>query len=180
MDRSAISKVIPVVLIVVVVVVVGAVGLVLFSLQPLGLPSSSPPEPEIREPPEVPIEPVPGEVPEPGGEVRPRPGQDPLEPLPNRVSLTLTGMNVRWVMNGVENPRIELPQGSIVEIDIINDDNVPHQFAIDGLNIGANRINPGESVTISFGVPRAGTFQYRCVIHPVVMDGEIVVTPESR
>ena len=78
MDRSAISKVIPVVLIVVVVVVVGAVGLVLF-FSPLGLPSSSPPEPEIREPAEVPIEPVPGEVPEPGGEVRPRPGQDPLE-----------------------------------------------------------------------------------------------------
>lgn len=179
MDRSAISKVIPVVLIVVVVVVVGAVGLVLF-FSPLGLPSSSPPEPEIREPAEVPIEPVPGGVPEPGGEVRPRPGQDPLEPPPNRVSLTLTGMNVRWVMNGVENPRIELPQGSVVTIDIINDDNVPHHFAIDGLNIAGNRINPGEGVTISFGVPRAGTFQYRCVIHPVVMDGEIVVTPESR
>ncbi len=179
MDRSAISKVIPVVLIVVVVVVVGAVGLVLF-FSPLGLPSSSPPEPEIREPAEVPIEPVPGEVPEPGGEVRPRPGQDPLEPLPNRVSLALTGTNVRWVMNGVDNPRIEIPQGSIVEIDIINDDNVPHHFAIDGLNIAGNRINPGEGVTISFGVPRAGTFQYRCVIHPVVMDGEIVVTPESR
>jgi len=176
MNRSAMSKVIPVVLIVV-LVVVGVVGLVLFSQPNLGVPNSPPPESEIQEPAEVPIEPVPGEVPEPGGEVAPRPGQDPLEPLPNRVSLTLTGMNVRWVMNGVENPRIELPQGSIVEIDIINGDNVPHQFAIDGLNIGANRINPGESVTISFGVPRAGTFQYRCVIHPVVMDGEIVVTP---
>ncbi len=171
MDRSAISKVIPVVLIVVVVVVVGAVGLVLFSLAPLGVPSSPPPEPEIREP---------AEVPEGRREVAPRPGRDPLEPLPNRASVTLTGMNVRWVMDGVENPRIELPQGSVVTIDIINDDNVPHHFAIDGLNIAGNRINPGESVTISFGVPRAGTFQYRCVIHPVVMDGEIVVTPESR
>jgi len=177
MNRSAMSKVIPVVLIAV-VVLVGVVGLVLFSFLPLSLlPSSPPPEPEIREPAEVPIEPVPGEVPEPEGEVRPRPGQDPLEPPPNRVSLTLTGMNVRWVMNGVENPRIELPQGSVVTIDIINDDNVPHQFAIDGLNIGPNRINPGESVTISFGVPTVRTFQYRCVIHPVVMDGEIVVTP---
>ena len=69
------------------------------------------------------------------------------------------------------------PACSVVEIEIFNEDNVPHQFAIDEFNIRIDRINSGESATVSFIADREGTFRYRCVIHPVIMDGAIVVTP---
>ncbi len=72
---------------------------------------------------------------------------------------------------------IEVPLGSVVEIEIFNEDDVPHQFAIDEFNIRIDRINSGESATVSFIADREGTFRYRCVIHPVIMDGAIVVTP---
>ncbi len=188
MNRSAIGKLIPIVLIGI-VLVVGVAGFILFTRPAPGAieaPRSPPAAPEIQDEADEAIErerevdePV-GEVDEPALEVEPRPGREPIvdpEDAVNRISVTLTGMDIRWVMNGVENPRIEVTQDSIVTIEIINEDRVPHQFAIDGLNILAARINPGESFTASFGVTDLGTFQYRCTIHPVVMDGEIVVVP---
>lgn len=192
MKRSAVSKVVPVVLIVA-VIVVGVTALMFSSTLnrgpllepgpevPMGPEPEVPMEPEPEVPaepePEVPMEgePVPVE-PEPEVPMEPEPEVEP-EPVMNLVRLTLTGRGIRWVMNGEQNPMIEVPLGSVVEIEIFNEDNVPHQFAIDEFNIRIDRINSGESATVSFIADREGTFRYRCVIHPVIMDGAIVVTP---
>ena len=184
MKRSAVSKVVPVVLIVA-VIVVGVTALMFSSTLNRG-PLLEPgpevpmgPEPEVpAEPePEVPMEgqPVPVE-PEPEVPMEAEPEVEP-DPVMNLVRLTLTGRGIRWVMNGEQNPMIEVPLGSVVEIEIFNEDNVPHQFAIDEFSIRIDRINSGESATVSFIADREGTFRYRCVIHPVIMDGAIVVTP---
>lgn len=184
MKRSAVSKVVPVVLIGA-VIVVGVIALMFSSTLNRG-PLLEPgpevpmgPEPEVpAEPePEVPMEgePVPVE-PEPEVPMEREPEVEP-DPLMNLVRLTLTGRGIRWVMNGEQNPMIEVPLGSVVEIEIFNEDNVPHQFAIDEFSIRIDRINSGESATVSFIADREGTFRYRCVIHPVIMDGAIMVTP---
>lgn len=184
MKRSAVSKVVPIVLIVA-VIFVGVAALMFSSTLNRGpLLESGPevpmgPEPEVpAEPePEVPMEgePVPVE-PEPEAPMEPEPELEP-DPVMNLVRLTLTGRGIRWVMNGEQNPMIEVPLGSVVEIEIFNEDNVPHQFAIDEFGIRIDRINSGESATVSFIADREGTFRYRCVIHPVIMDGAIMVTP---
>ncbi len=184
MKRSAVSKVVPIVLIVA-VIVVGVTALTFSSTLNRGLQLESGPEVPMGPEPEVPAEPEPevpmeGEPvpvePEPEVPMEPEPEVEP-DPVMNLVRLTLTGRGIRWVMNGEQNPMIEVPLGSVVEIEIFNEDNVPHQFAIDEFNIRIDRINSGESATVSFIADKEGTFRYLCVIHPVIMDGAIVVTP---
>ena len=103
---------------------------------------------------------------------------DDIEPT---VTFTLTGLDNRWVLNGVENPTLDVPVGSVVEIVLENDDTRAHNFAIDDFGIRTRRlaVNEGDSLSVLFIVEEAGNFTYRCPLHPNIMDGEIVVVPEG-
>ncbi len=100
---------------------------------------------------------------------------DDLEPT---VTFILTGLDNTWVLNGGENPTLDVPVGSVVEIVLENDDTRAHNFAIDDFGIRTRRlaVNEGDRLTLIFIVEEVGTFTYRCPLHPNIMDGEIVVS----
>ncbi len=104
------------------------------------------------------------------------PPPDQPEPAP-ALTFTLTGLNTRWTRNGVENPTLDVPLGSVVRIVLENDDPVPHRFAIADFDVRTETLNEGDSSTVMFTADEAGRFTYVCLIHPGRMDGTIVVSP---
>jgi len=77
----------------------------------------------------------------------------------------------------VENPTLEVPVGSVVQIVLENDDPVPHQFAISDFDVRSEILNRWDRLTAMFAADEAGRFTYVCLIPPGRMDGTIVVTP---
>ncbi len=77
---------------------------------------------------------------------------------------------------------IHLPAGGEAAIKLDNPDTVPHNVAIyaneaysgPALFQGAV-ITSGQSITYRFATPPAGTYYFRCDIHPTVMTGKVVV-----
>ena len=104
------------------------------------------------------------------------PASDRPEPAP-AMTFTLTGLNTRWTRNGVENPTLEVPFGSVVQIVLENDDPFAHQFEIADFDVSTGILNQGDRLTVMFTADEAGRFTYVCLIHPGRMDGTIVVSP---
>jgi plastocyanin len=68
--------------------------------------------------------------------------------------------------------RLELETGSEVSIEIVNQDDLTHDFAINDFRLNTGIIKPGETVTVTLTVP-AGTTDFRCTLHELTMTGEI-------
>ena len=77
----------------------------------------------------------------------------------------------------MENPTLEVPAGSVVQIVLENDGPVPHQFAISDFDLRSEILNQGGRLIAMFTADEAGRFTYVCLIHPGRMDVTIVVTP---
>ena len=93
------------------------------------------------------------------------------------MTFTLTGLNTKWTRNAAENPFLEVPLSSVVQIVLENDGPVPHQFAISDFDVRSEILNQGDRLTAMFTADEAGRFTYVCLIHPCRMDGTIVMTP---
>jgi plastocyanin len=59
---------------------------------------------------------------------------------------------------------LRLPAGKTVTIEITNQGNQPHDFAIRALDLNTGLIRPGEVATATFAVPPE-TIQFLCTIH---------------
>ncbi|MBI4641972.1 MAG: cupredoxin domain-containing protein [Candidatus Tectomicrobia bacterium] len=89
--------------------------------------------------------------------------------------ITLVAKNTRF---NETNPIVVLHRGDQVQMTIRNDEppGTPHNLFIAGLDVKTSKIlQPGESETITFTPNRQGTFTYSCLLHPGMMDGQVVV-----
>jgi nitrite reductase (NO-forming) len=66
---------------------------------------------------------------------------------------------------------LRVPAGKEVTIEITNEDDAAHDFAIDSLGLNTGTIEPGKSGSATFTVP-AKTVEYVCSFHPG-MEGRI-------
>jgi plastocyanin len=67
----------------------------------------------------------------------------------------------------------ELPAGTEVKVEVTNQDQAPHTFTFE--EAGADQqVAAGEDATVTFTSPAAGSYQFRCKIHPA-MRGTITV-----
>jgi len=93
----------------------------------------------------------------------------------NLQEITFIAKNTRF---NETNPVVLLHRGDQVQMTIRNDElpGMPHNFVIAGLDVKTSKIlQPGESETITFTSNRQGTFTYACLLHPGMMDGQVVV-----
>ncbi len=76
------------------------------------------------------------------------------------MTFTLTGLNTKWTRNAAENPFLEVPLSSVVQIVLENDGPVPHQFAISDFDVRTEILNQGDRLTAMFTADEAGRFTY--------------------
>ena len=83
-------------------------------------------------------------------------------------------------------PQLTVSVGDEVKITLTGVDGAPHNWFIDYDN--DRQVDAGEpssadfeanTITFTFAPDRAGTFTYRCRIHPTSMTGSIVVQPQA-
>jgi nitrite reductase (NO-forming) len=82
-------------------------------------------------------------------------------------------------MKGVVNPTLNVPEGAIVQINLVNGDGATHDVSIPDFNVKSNQINDkGASTSIVFKADKKGIFTYICTLPGHVaagMIGKIVV-----
>jgi plastocyanin len=92
------------------------------------------------------------------------------------VNLTLTAVNMAF-----DQSTINIPAGASVVMKLVNQDRVPHNFAMYTDSSAAKAIFVGENITNStitykFTVPPTpGKYFFRCDVHPNTMVGTVVV-----
>ncbi len=78
--------------------------------------------------------------------------------------------------------------GAHVTLDLTNSDDVPHNFAAyrkahgqEPIFVGEVFSGPGTATIYQFDAPgEAGTYFFRCDVHPDAMKGELVVEAAAR
>ena len=100
-----------------------------------------------------------------------------VQPIPNQSvasqHITLIAKDVKF---NATNPTLTVKVGS-VQITVINQDTLPHDFLIREIPSAATGIiNPGQNRSITVAFATTGTYHYYCAIHAGQMDGLIQVT----
>jgi plastocyanin len=94
------------------------------------------------------------------------------------VTINLTAQNTAFNMS-----TITVPVGAKVTVNFSNKDNgMPHNFAVYTDSSASNAIFKGQTITgianttYNFNAPdKAGTYYFRCDIHPTLMTGQFIV-----
>ena len=81
---------------------------------------------------------------------------------------------------------LEFPENSEVSLVLENQEAVPHNVSIYELEDGEGEVylegeildSEGE-ITYDFTTPEAGTYFFRCDVHPEQMKGQVIVSPEA-
>ncbi|UCH26991.1 MAG: cupredoxin domain-containing protein [Trueperaceae bacterium] len=85
-----------------------------------------------------------------------------------RTALVEEGMafvGVGGDIEGVINPKLEVPHGAVVEITLVNGDGIEHDVAIPVFDVMAEHIAVvGEKSVVAFEASEEGTFEYRCAL----------------
>ena len=76
----------------------------------------------------------------------------------------------------VTNPDIAVKINQPLKVSIANQDFRKHDFIVDELNINTGFISSGQDFTTLIASNKAGSYRYYCSIHPVIMEGKIMVT----
>ena len=68
-------------------------------------------------------------------------------------------------LDGLVNPVLSANLGDTLRVTLINDDGVPHHFAIESLGVSSETVSlAGQSVTVEFVVNQPGEFEYASVM----------------
>ncbi|UGQ46411.1 copper-containing nitrite reductase [Massilia endophytica] len=90
------------------------------------------------------------------------------------VFVSETGSN-----KGVANPTLNVPEGAVVQINLVNGDGATHDVSVPDFNVKSNQLNDkGSSTSIVFKADKKGVFTYICSLPGHVaagMIGKIVV-----
>lgn len=123
----------------------------------------------------------PNAVPSIGGPVnQPLPVQelsDPVEPSDGAIEVAASGL--RFTQN-----YLKLKVGESVTIRLTNNDDVPHNLRIAGLDgrfgteddavVTPDQVDPGQVGELTFAPAAPGVYTFQCDFHPTLMGGEIV------
>jgi len=71
--------------------------------------------------------------------------------------------NLRFYMDGVENPDIRVKEGDKVKINFKSSEGY-HDWMVDEFNASTERVNPGESASVEFVANKKGVFEYYCSV----------------
>ncbi|WP_426212127.1 copper-containing nitrite reductase [Massilia sp. TWP1-3-3] len=90
------------------------------------------------------------------------------------VFISETGAN-----KGTANPTLNVPEGAVVQINLVNGDGATHDLTVPDFNVKSNQINDkGASTSIVFKADKKGVFNYICSLPGHVaagMIGKIIV-----
>jgi plastocyanin len=75
------------------------------------------------------------------------------------------------------NPTLYAKVGDCIQIKIIDNENVIHNFVINQLNVQSSDVSAlGQTTTITFKVNQPGTYKWLCSYHTDTMNGQLVVS----
>ena len=91
---------------------------------------------------------------------------------PNKVSYELKSamqngnmvfVGVGGAIDGVVNPTLQAKVGDIVTVTLMSGEGAEHNFTLPALNVDSPHVlGQGKTVSVTFGVDQAGTFDYFC------------------
>jgi nitrite reductase (NO-forming) len=83
-------------------------------------------------------------------------------------------------MKGVVNPTLNVPEGAIVQINLVNGDGATHDVSIPDFNVKSNQINDkGASTSIVFKADKKGIFTYICTLPGHVAGRRRIAQPDG-
>ena len=82
-------------------------------------------------------------------------------------------------IDGVVNPTLRVPEGAVVQVDLLNDDGIEHDVAFPDFDAATERVaQKGASSVTVFRADTPGTFAYFCSVpghRPAGMEGQLIV-----
>jgi plastocyanin/mono/diheme cytochrome c family protein len=127
----------------------------------------------------------------PCGQLAAAPSGPSGEPIPIEGEVTMEMGDNFFQLDGQQSPILEVSVGQDVSINLVNNGLAIHNMHIAGVDdtydavfceVGGDEVcsDPdlmagGDTGTIAFRFDEAGTFDFRCDFHPVLMTGQIVV-----
>ena|SRR3989344_3673428 len=78
-------------------------------------------------------------------------------------TISVSGENFKFVVDGEDNPTIYAREGDRVVIEFKSTAGL-HDFVVDELDVATKRVGSGESTSVEFVVNKAGTFSYYCSV----------------
>jgi plastocyanin len=94
------------------------------------------------------------------------------------VTFVITGEPFKFVMDGVENPTLNVKQGDRVRIDYTTTEGF-HDWKVDEFNAATGQVGAGESSSVEFVADKKGTYEYYCSVgshRQMGMKGQLVVS----
>lgn len=102
---------------------------------------------------------------------------DSVELTGETVTFVVTGENFKFLMDGEENPDLNVKLGDKVRIEFTSTDGF-HDFVIWDFNAGTERVWATNSTSVEFIADKAGTFEYYCSVgqhRDMGMKGNLIV-----
>ena len=78
-------------------------------------------------------------------------------------TLTMTGENFKFMMDGVKNPDITVAKGTKVTIKFTSTEGF-HDWRLDEYVVGTDKVNADASSSVTFVADKAGEFEYFCSV----------------
>ncbi|PIN95200.1 hypothetical protein COU53_00615 [Candidatus Pacearchaeota archaeon CG10_big_fil_rev_8_21_14_0_10_30_48] len=78
-------------------------------------------------------------------------------------TISVSGENFKFVVDGEDNPTIYAREGDRVVIEFKSTAGL-HDFVVDELDVSTKRVGSGESTSVEFVADKAGTFSYYCSV----------------
>jgi plastocyanin len=75
----------------------------------------------------------------------------------------LTGENFKFVMNGIDNPDINVKKGNRVRIEFASTQGF-HDWVVDEFGASTDKISEGGLTSVEFVADKKGTFEYYCSV----------------
>ncbi len=83
--------------------------------------------------------------------------------LDDAKTFVITGANLRFFINGAENPVIKVKEGDKVRIEFTSTEGF-HDWVVDEFGAATEKVNAGGSTFVEFTADKKGTFEYYCSV----------------
>ena len=77
--------------------------------------------------------------------------------------LEVDSANLKFYIDGVENPDIKVKEGDKIKINFRSSEGY-HDWAVDEFNASTEGVNPGDTTSVEFVADKKGVFEYYCSV----------------
>ena len=81
----------------------------------------------------------------------------------NMKTFVVDSANLRFYIDGIENPDIKIKQGDKVRIEFTSSEGF-HDWVVDEFNAATAQVRPGTPTSVEFTADKKGTFEYYCSV----------------